>query len=116
MTKYDDYQKSKDIKPDSLLHTLSSLARFGLMVIGLVGLTIKLFQDNGWLGKFFNYITSSSMGLISFIAILAVAYGINRWMTPTTPDKASRRGNLPMYIMIGLGIYFLYQYLINGAI
>jgi hypothetical protein len=37
-------------------------------------------------------------------------------MTPTTPDKASKRGNLPMYIMIGLGIYFSYQYLINGTI
>jgi hypothetical protein len=116
MTKFDDYQKSKDIKPDSLLHTLTSFARFGLMVIGLIGLTIKLFQDNGWLGQFFNYITSSSMGLISFIAILAVAYCINYWMTPTTPDKASKRGNLPMYIMIGLGIYFLYQYLMNGTI
>lgn len=116
MTKYDDYQKNKDVKPDALIHTLSSIARFGLMLIGLIGLTIKLFQDNGWFSRFFNYITSSSMGLVSFIAILAILYGINHWMTPTTPDQASKRGNLPMYIMIGFGIYFSYQYLINGTI
>lgn len=116
MTKYDDYQKNKNIKPDSLLQTISSLVRFGLLIIGLIGLTLKLFQDNGWLGQFFNYITSSSMGLISFIAILAMLYGINQWLTPTSPDQASKRGNLPMYIMMGLGGYFLYQYLIHGTI
>ncbi len=116
MTKYDDYKKNKDIKPDSLLQTITSYIRFGLLVIGLIGLTIKLFQENGWLGQFLNYIANSSMGLVSFIAILAALYGINQWMTPTNPNQASKRGNLPMYMMMALGAYFSYQYLINGTI
>jgi hypothetical protein len=116
MTKYDDYLKNKNLKPDSLLHTLSSLARFGLMLIGLIGLTMKLFQENGWLGQFLNYVSSSSMGLISFIAILAALYGLNRWITPPTPDKASNRGNLLMYVMMALGAYFIYRYLTVGSI
>ncbi len=51
MTKYDDYKKNKDIKADSLQHTLISLIKFALVLFGIVGLAIDLFHDDGLLSQ-----------------------------------------------------------------
>ncbi|HEY8118548.1 MAG TPA: hypothetical protein VIE91_04855 [Methylophilaceae bacterium] len=104
----------KDTSPDSLLHTIIAISRLLLMLIGIIGLSVEIFRDNGWLNQLLAKILSSPAGLISVPIGLAVLYFFNRWLT-TASDGSISKGDLPLYLMMAIGAYFLFNLITTGS-
>lgn len=101
-------------KPDSLLATLVAVGQFSLVLLGLIGLSVEFFRDNGWLKQLLSKLASSPAGLASIpIAIVAV-YFLNRWLVSASHGTTSK-GDLPMYIMMAIGAYFLFNLVTSGS-
>jgi len=104
-----------DDKPDSLKKVLVSVAQFGLMLIGLIGISIEFFRDNGWLKQIITKMANSPLGLFSFPLLFVALFLLNKWMSGKTDGKASARGNLPMYLMMAIGAYFVFNIVTTGS-
>jgi hypothetical protein len=106
---------SEQNKPDNLLDTLAAVGRIGLVLIGLIGLSVEMFRDNGWLKQLLNKIFDSSMGFVYVGVGIAVIYFLNRWMATSDGKATSGKGDLPLYIMMGIGAFFLFHLITTGA-
>ena len=102
----------RETKADNLTETLLSVIRVGLLLVGIIGLAVSLFQGDGWLtqllGNVFNLAGTSFRSLLIF-----VIYLLNRWLTSST-GKASSRGDLPLYLMMAIGAFFLFRLITTG--
>jgi len=105
----------KDERPDSLRKIMISFIQFGLILIGLIGIAIEFFRDDGWLKQAISKMANSSLGLFSFPLLFVVLFLLNKWISGKTDGKANERGNLPMYLMMAIGVYFLFNILTTGS-
>lgn len=109
------YSVNKDIKAESKLSVLAAVARMGLMLVGIVGISMELFRDDGWLktavGKLFETITS----MMFIPVIIFVLWLLNRWMTSPNKSETSKSGELPMYLMMAAGAYYLFRLMTTGS-
>jgi hypothetical protein len=106
---------SDDKKSDNLLSTLAAVGRIGLLLIGLVGIAVEIFRPNGWLKQLINKIFDSSMGIVYVLGGIAVIYILNRWMATADGKASSGKGDLPLYIMMAVGAFFLYNLITTGS-
>jgi len=108
------YEKNRDIKPDTLLKTITSIASVALLLVGIIGIAVQFFRDDGWLRQLLSKMFNSNMGLASIPVLILVLYLINRWASSAADGKASTRGNLPLYIMMLIGAFFLFRLITTG--
>lgn len=106
---------SDDKRPDNLLSTLAAIGRIGLMLIGLTGIAVEIFRDDGWLKQLLGKIFDSSMGFVYVGVGIAVIYFLNRWMATADGKASSGKGDLPLYIMMAIGAFFLYNLITTGS-
>lgn len=105
---------SPPAKPDNLFATLAALVRLGLVIIGIVGIVIHMFRESGWLNHLIDSIFSSTAWLLMIPVVLALLYLVNKWLS-SAPDKgAYKRGDIPLYIMMGIGAFFLAKLIFIG--
>ena len=101
-------------KPDSLLDTIFAVSRFGLMLIGIIGISVELFRDNGWLkqliGKAF-----SSPGMLLIIPLVIGAFFVLDKVITNAAGTASKKGDIPLYIMMAIGAFFLFRLITTGS-
>ena len=106
-------------RPESLLSILKSVAEFGLMVCGIIGIAVQIFHDQGWLKKLLQKLmdglTASSM--IEIGVIVVVLFFGKRWYDRTfeKAENANALGNFLMKTMMALGAYFLYLVITTGS-
>ena len=105
---------SPSAKPDNLFATLAALGRLGLVVIGLVGIVIHMFRESGWLNHLIESIFASSAWLLAIPAVLALLYFVNKWLSTVPRKGAYKRGDIPLYIMMGIGAFFLVKLIFIG--
>jgi len=103
-------------KPDSLFLTLGALLQISLVLLGIIGLSIDFFRGNGLLKRILGDLISSRLGLASIPILLLVLYIANRMLSSPTDGKESFIGNLPLYLMMSFGLYYLYQIASTGSI
>ena len=104
----------KQVRPDSTLATLIAVGEISLVLIGLTGLSVTVFRDQGWFQQLVNNLLYTPAGLVSIPFIVLIIYILNRWMI--APDGiATGRGNWPLYIMMAIGGYFLVRLLFKGT-
>lgn len=101
-------------KPDSLVDTLLAVGRFGLMLLGIIGISVEIFRDNGWLkqliGKAF-----ASPGTLLFIPLaIGALYLLDKAIT-NAAGTASKKGDIPLYIMMAIGAFFLFRLITTGS-
>ncbi|MCB5184673.1 hypothetical protein LG201_05600 [Methylobacillus gramineus] len=106
---------SADDKPDSLSATLLAIGRLGLMVIGIIGIAVDLFRDDGWLKQAFSKLFSSTTGMIAIPVIILLVYLANRWFTAPRRGELTKRGDIPLYLMMGIGAFFLFRLITTGS-
>ncbi|HLD09421.1 MAG TPA: hypothetical protein VJB68_05190 [Methylophilaceae bacterium] len=106
---------SEQKKSDNLLSTLAAIARIGLMLIGIAGIAVEIFRDNGWLKQLLRKIFDSSMGIVYVLLGIAAIYILNRWMATADGKASSGKGDLPLYIMMAIGAFFLYNLITTGS-
>ena len=109
------YSKNKDIKPDSLFSNIVAIVRFGLLLMGIIGLSMEVFKDDGWLRTAFNKLFASSSSLMLIPVIVIALWLLNRWMTSPNKSETSKRGELPMYAMMAVGAYYAFNLLTTGS-
>ena len=54
------YKKNADIRPDTLVQTLTSVGSMILMLIGIIGLALELFKEEGWLKTALSWLFESA--------------------------------------------------------
>lgn len=108
-------RNSNNSKPDSLLATVAAVGRIGLVIIGLIGLSVEMFRDNGWLKQLIGKLFSSSLSLAIIPIAIIVIYFVNRWLSDATDGKASAKGDLPLYLMMAIGAFFLFNLITTGS-
>lgn len=108
------YEKNRDIKPDTVVKTIISVANVVLLIIGIIGIAVQFFRNDGWLRQILSKMLDSNMGLASIPVVLLVLYLINRYASSAADGKASDRGNLPLYIMMAIGAFFLFRLITTG--
>jgi len=105
-------------KPESLISVLKAGAQFVLMIMGIIGLAILIFSEDGWLATFAGKLTQiDSFGALLAIPLAIVAIYIARiWFERTFgKSSASALGNLAMYVMMAIGAFFLFRLLSTGS-
>jgi len=108
------YKGNEKIMPDTLLQTMGSVISIILMLIGIVGLALEFFKEDGLLGKVFSFFFSSTATMLLIPVIAFALWLVNRWISTPSKNETKKSGNLPMYIMMLIGVYYLYAFTIGA--
>jgi membrane protein insertase Oxa1/YidC/SpoIIIJ len=109
------YLKNKDIKPESKVSVLFATIRMGLMLIGIVGIALELFREDGWLSELMSSLFESTTSMLMIPVIIFVLWLINRWISTPNKSETKKSGDLPMYIMMAIGVFFLIRFYMTGS-
>jgi O-antigen/teichoic acid export membrane protein len=101
-------------KPDSLLNTLVAVGRFGLMLIGIIGISVEMFRDDGWLKQLIGKAFSSPSALLLIPLVIGVLYVLDKIIS-NAAGKPSSKGDIPLYIMMAIGAFFLFRFITTGS-
>lgn len=104
-------------KPESLMTVIKAGSMFGLVVIGIIGSAVSLFSGDGIVAQLFSKITDLDTDALVVIPIfLGALYFIKVWFEKSTgKSSAEVLGNMALFLMMGLGLYFLYNLLTTGS-
>jgi hypothetical protein len=109
------YAKNADIQADSLAKTLSSVGGLILMLIGLAGIAMEFFKEGGVLTKALSWLFDSTTHMMFIPVIIFALWLANRMMSSTNPDESKKAGNLPMYIMMAIGAFYVFRFVTTGG-
>jgi hypothetical protein len=100
----------------NLLQWLFDLATFCLMLIGVVGVMLKMLAPDGWLKTWLREIWQFDPGwmLIFIVCALVASLLAKRWLESFQGKKALA-GDLVMYVWVAMGLYFVVGRLMTGA-
>lgn len=107
--------RTPENQPESLLATLLAFLRISLMLIGIIGIAVHLFSDEGWLSRLAGWLFSSTWTMLSIPLIILGLYLANRWLTTPKRGELSKRGDIPLYIMMAIGLFFLFRLADTGS-
>jgi hypothetical protein len=102
-------------KPDTLVETLLAVGRFGLMMLGIIGISVEIFRDDGWLSQLLDKAFASPGTLLLIPLVLGVLYLLDKAIT-NAAGTASRKGDIPLYMMMTVGVFFLYRLITTGSL
>lgn len=109
------YAKNAKIDPNSKVSTIVSILSFLLMVVGLVGIGIELFKDGSVVKSLIGSLFESTLGLMMIPVIIAAAWLFNRWTASPSKTEKSKAGDIPMYIMMAIGAYYVFRIITTGG-
>lgn len=109
------YLKNKDIEPESKLSVLIATVRMGLVIAGIIGIAMEMFRENGWLSKLLNKLFESTTTMMFIPVIIFVLWLLNRWISSPNKSETKKSGDLPMYIMMAIGAFYLFRLYSTGS-
>ena len=109
------YKKNADIRADTLAQTLISVASMILMLVGIIGLALELFKDEGWLKTGLAWLFETTTHMMFIPVIMLVLWLLNRWFSTPSKDEKKKSGNLPMYLMMVAGAYYAFHFFTTGG-
>lgn len=109
------YSKNATIEADTLLKTLTSFAGIVLVLLGLIGIAMEFFKDGGWLKTVLSWLFDSTTHMMFIPVIIFVLWLLNRWMSSAAIGEKKKSGDVPMYIMMALGAFYIFRLVTTGA-
>ena len=109
------YAKNKDIQADTLLKTLSSVAGILLVLFGLVGIGLEFFREGGWLKTAFAWLFESTTHMMFIPVIIFSGWLFNHFMTSSAKGEKKKSGDIPMYAMMLMGVFYVYRLVTTGG-
>lgn len=109
------YVKNANIRPESLSRTMLSTVSFILLVIGIIGIALDAFKEDGLIQQALSFLFQSTQTILLIPLILLLFWLLNRWISSPNKAETKRSGNLPMYLMMLLGVYYVFQFLTTGG-
>lgn len=108
------YAKNAKIDPNSKVNIVMSIVSFLLMVIGLIGIGIELFKDGSVVKSLIGSLFESTLGLMMIPVIIAAGWLFNRWTASPSKTEKSKAGDIPMYIMMAIGAFYVFRIITTG--
>lgn len=109
------YSKNSDIQADTPLKTIISFGGMLLLLIGLVGIAMEFFKDDGWLKSALAWLFESTTRMMFIPVIIVVLWLLNRWMSSAALGEKKKSGDLPMYIMMAMGAFYVFRIITTGG-
>jgi hypothetical protein len=109
------YLKNKDIDPESRLGVLAAMGRMGLMLVGIMGIVMEFFNDDGVLKKILGKLFESTTGMMLIPVIIFVLWMLNRWISSGSKSETNKSCDVPMYVMMLIGAYYLFRLITTGS-
>jgi hypothetical protein len=106
----------EDKKADSLVDTILAVGRVGLMLVGIIGIAVEMFREDGLLKRWLKSLFSSTEGLMTAAVIAIAVYFFWHWLNAAPDGKGSKRGDIPMYAMMAVGAFFLFRLFTTGSL
>ena len=108
------YAKNANIKAESPLQTILSFASMALMIVGIAGIAVGFFKETGPLKSLLGWLFESTNHMLFIPVIIVGGWFLNRMMSSNNPGESKKSGNLPMYAMMAVGVYFIYRLVTTG--
>jgi hypothetical protein len=88
----------------------------GLMAVGVGGFLYKSLRPGGWLSGLTHGIAASRSWAVLFGvgALIGVGLVLRQWLDE--PESKGARGDLVLYAAMGLGVFFTFELIVNGAL
>jgi hypothetical protein len=109
------YAKNADIKADTPLKTMVSFGGFALVIIGLLGIAMEFFKDGGWLKTAFGWLFDTTTHMMFIPVIIFALWLFNNWMTTSAKGEKKKSGDVPMYLMMAVGAFYLFRFITTGG-
>lgn len=109
------YSKNADIQADTPLKTIISFFSMVLLLIGLIGIAMEFFKDDGWLKSALSWLFDSTTHMMFIPVIIFILWLLNRWMSSAAKGEKKKSGDLPMYIMMILGAFYVFRIATTGG-
>lgn len=113
------YGKMKVVKKaDSPLAVFFAWVQLLLVIVGLVGIAVEFFRDNGWFKKALNaVINTSSSTLIMVLPVGFLVYlVVSSWIqTHDERESSSMIADAMLYVMMMVGVWFVWRFVTEGG-
>lgn len=109
------YSKNVDIKPESKTSVLFAIVRMALMMVGIVGIAFEFFRKDGLLSNFLGKLFESTTSMMLIPVIIFALWLLNRWISTPNKSETKKSGDIPMYIMMAIGAYYLFRFFTAGT-
>ena len=110
------YSKNADIKADTLAKTLMSIGGIVLMLVGIAGIAMEFFKESGWLKSALKWLFESTTHMMLIPVIIFVLWLLNHWMSSNAKGEQKKSGDLPMYVMMAIGLFYVFQFVSTGSL
>jgi len=108
------YKQNVDTKADTPLQNLMSVGSMALVLAGIVGLALEFFKEDGLVGKIVGFFFKSTGTMLLLPVACFALWLLNRWISAAKPGETKKAGNLPMYFMMAMGAYTIFQYTLGA--
>jgi hypothetical protein len=108
------YAKNKQLKPSSHIHLIRSIAEFVLILFGIAGVSYEFFKESSifrsFIGGLFDSLTSMLL-----IPVIGIAFWLfSKWTSSPTASEKPEIGNIPMYVMMIIGAFYIFRLISAG--
>lgn len=107
------YKGNANIRPDTLMQTITSVVSMVLMLVGIIGIATDFFKEDSWIKNTLAYLFQSTATMLLIPLIVVVLWFLNRLISSPNKGQKKNSGNLPMYLMMVIGAYYVYQFLLG---
>lgn len=108
------YSKNRDIRPDSGWKILQAVLTLSLVLCGLVGIAVHLFSSESRPTDWLQWLMASPMNMVLAIITLLALFVFHRYISHLSNQQRRSASDFPVYVMMLLGAYFIYQLLTTG--
>ena len=101
-----------------VLDYINAFVTITLILAGLGGLSYNLFKENGWLGAILGKWWSAQMEhpMIALPVTIAVLFIGKLWFDHNrAKGHTSKVPDVMIYVIMALGVFFLYRLIVNGS-
>lgn len=84
------YSKNADINPESKLSVLLAVIRMLLMGFGLIGVSLDLFREGGWLSRLMGKVFESTATMLLIPVIILALWMLNRWLSTAKKSEIKK--------------------------
>ncbi len=109
------YAKNADIQADTLTKTIISVASMALLFIGILGIALEFFKGGGILSSAWDWLWADMSHLIAIPVIFFAFWLFNRFLTAQAKGEKKKAGDIPMYIMMAIGAYYVFHFVTTGG-
>ncbi|HEY3327818.1 MAG TPA: hypothetical protein VGK14_11730 [Novimethylophilus sp.] len=112
------YRNQHTHKPETLLSTIFSFLQVGLVLVGLVGLSVHLFEDKGWLKQWLGSLMRTEIvhTAIGAVLLLIAGYLLKGWMHSGDEKRQSQIADAMLYLMMIVGGFFIFRLITEGSL